>query len=485
MSKRKQKLAVKLAGEVRKNVPYQQTLADETGLVNPELDRMTSLIRQREDFRKIADRIKRIGRRCKGDIVSMMHDPEMRACYERYFIAVAETEAVPDARSDLPPPPDRAELYQRITNGTKIHDIGSGDSRKIEQKLSPVTAHLDVVYTDPMFNQETAGMALQKESADAVITTFMAATQFTTEEWEKCEEFDGLHIMPDVVQLAGVGVSRDIGRGLYASEYKDKVFYDRVIAAKGYPIRFGYKAVNTYRKEDIEIAIVTSCKQSSTHRFDPDATASADLLTGDFGYKYDGIAKQIQICDGVVRIFDRNGDYLAGNTKWKGSMVLNVEDVGMCYILHRVVNYRGYIPFHSGACLRWFPKRKRIKINNKPIIGPYYYHSEAEPYFKDEDGSDMIIPYDGIVYRYRERDFYTKWIWTVDVANMDSLVEYLERHCWHVEILKNAPDDGLAEYSMRVPRPGRVIFEYSKMRDDKDRIDTNAQVLTKLEYVMS
>lgn len=484
------------------------------GVPNPMFSKMMMLIAEKEEIYEQMQRIKDISKRylVNGsgvndvDFTALMHDSEMEECFEAFDALMDRYEAVEEAIAEMPKPPKQKELYQRLANNTPCVNLGSGDDERI-QLLAPNYEHLEVENVDPLLTGANRTNILEVTDEEKVVVSFNTLTQLPEEEQEVVEDRDGIHIIPDLHELADMGVAAPVKgeEKTYLCKSKKGTWKDREFLAPGdgaYKIKNGYLGTNTYRRRQVSLRLEDVEWKQGGKEFTPDGRATTDVPTTDYSYKNDGVAVRIEARGGKTIWTRRDGSYLTGTVDDKNLTFImyaewceTKEDPEiMVLIPHRVSYWRGYCPFHSGAELRRIAQRVRMEITKGNTItyfrGPRAMKQDQKNQFKVRHGDDYkyyTIPSDGAIFRDGEQDFYIKHVWTFESDDPDDVVEMLEKNGFEVD---NKPGEynqpanvqqqgweGIHEFSIRQVDKKRLYICYNKRRPDRNKPDSYDKIL--------
>lgn len=488
---------------------YVSTDVGTYGLVNPIFPGLESLVERREDFLTLGQQVlESIPRREDGlyanryDVKSYMagmHDPTSEAgrAFAKFKELMSSFETAETPANEMPPPPHRLALYERIEAGTEILDVGGGDGTT----LAKFTEHLDVINLDPddkdnpmtvqEFNDEGRAELLDSIYTHIpVVTTFNSLTQLTNDEVEVLEDMDGIHIFPDYTQLTEIGAvatEDDKTFQCHGVEWVD----NKIQVEPHLQLDTGYCAYNTFQKE--VITLFPESRITSDNPAPGSATAAGNFVGADFTPKYDGMFHQLRVEDEKFVLVNRRGEGISGRVTTQSSrpirLVLDCELVqrgrSEAYIALRVRSYRNYVPFHSQLGLKKFVSRVKIKIHSLKretwyFIAPKVW--DGHPHRYEQNGFAMEIPMDGIIVRHREIDYYIKNRWTVDVKDLSSIINALEEdEAWQVEVIGDPPrNENVHEWFVDVKSEGVCVFTYSQERPDRTEGETVAGVVGKI-----
>lgn len=465
---------------------------------NPFFSRMEHLLDNRGRIGDLMESIQAVGEEYSTDglginqydMDGLMHDDRMEELYEMFCAQMDEFEAVELDVPEMPPPPHATVVMERVSDGAKVTELGCGNNvdllRKIAQEkdYTGIDLSIEEDLLEPNFTLK-AGDAIEliRSTEDAVGEVLISRNVLTQLEQKALEEVaqrDGVHVYPDIGELASCGIAQEQEDGTYTATSKDgEHFVDNLVDLPNLPIKSGYAAANTWKEEEIEVKFVAGAKVKG---WVPQCQASEKFVTDDIGYKMDGVAMQLSITEGRACLKQRNGDAIVGVTNFGGSCKIDLELVSKngyttSAAVTRVRKWRDFVPFHSGNCLRYFAKRKKFKIyvpHEKPfeVFGPPDAFKDPPALGKNE------FSYDGFIMRERERDYYTKFDWTVDISNPEGLKDYLEE--MQIDVSFKEMKEGLWEYEVHEIQEGVYQFFPTRKRDDKLSADSFKTVLYKL-----
>lgn len=409
------------------------TVPIKPGLVNPSYGVVTDLMRSRDDFKDIAKKIVTLARQRFGkqalspseqaqfkEIVSR----ELAEEKKRWMSLVSDAVQHPPAPQVAPPPPPARELYGRIADGKSIVDVGSGNCFR----LIADSGRLHITAIDPQVGDVKATIKkVQREVEVADVDG-----QFVTSHNALCQippsdvrtailEQDGLHLLPDHDQLIDQGSASAIGDRVAVSTV-DKVYLDYRVDGPSYPLSDGYKIMPRYQRRSIHFTAsddVSTWRSGDYHpRIDCSPCGPQDIDWTDMGWKWDGVPLEVEILsNGTAFITRRDGSYVEASAEGDvEQMSLHVEwlkEQGLMVLL-RVECYRGMVPPHTGDLLRWFCDRVSLSWGGAVLVPPPVFDVSLGPLI-----AGVACPVDGIITRVRQRDFYVKPYWTVDLRPYD------------------------------------------------------------------
>jgi hypothetical protein len=463
------------------------TVPVEHGFANPCLSRAAHLIANVSEFREIVALIQREarGRGAEGiaPLLARCRDNGIR---ERLFDAFHKYRSVPDTPPVLGAPPKVDEIYGRFGKGTEVIDVGSGNCRKLKKftgvlRITAVDPNL-TEYKNLVITPNVMPFAefFRPSLDEPIFTSFMSACQLTPSDQERLWTNDGIHLVPDhdllVSSQVAVRVADKVIVKTPRGEYGD---YPLVTAPAGVSLEPGYLAVCSFKRRDISVRLTLSAvEQSDRASIDASPGCYTDFDLGDVGWKWDGKAWELELHQGAAYLTDRAGMQAVGVTEFQQHLCLHLEELNSCYVLIRIVAFRGYIPHHSGTVLRTFAERVRLKIDGKPVVGPPIWKPGKEPTLEWYDGNVMLSacePVDGLISRVNGKDIYSKHQWTIDVR--DTIQDKLRRKLEELGMkMECAWMPGLWEYGVdRVN--DTVVLKPLRMRRDKKKETTMETIL--------
>lgn len=440
------------------------------------------------------------------DFVALLHDPRIIALREQFERYLDRYEAVEMTESSMPPPPSQADFYNRCAEGTRVVNFGSGDEQR-QRVLAQKMDHLEVVHVD-----QKIGTGVEVVSPDDVVVSFNTLSQLEVEDCEKILDCDGIHVVPDIPELEAMGVAKEETPGVFnCKTASGEIYRDRVVAKKrGYKLRLGYKGLNSYKKRSLNIKM--GREKNMGYPFQPDGKASSKLPSGDYTYKYDGVAARLEIRGKRCVLTFRGGTCFQGECE--GDLfdaviyceVVAADDRYGALVPHRVCYFNGFRPYHCGVELRHFASRLNLEMEawdchlndgKKRLYylrGPQEMDSSKSPVlrFTDLEGGgsskSLTLPHDGAIFRVDEKDFYVKYIWTFEHNDPESVCNMLEDNGFEVanepgqfgqpaDIDQFGWGDEIYEFIIRQTKQKKLDIRFNKKRTDRTCVDSDEKIL--------
>jgi len=288
-----------------------------------------------------------------------------------------------------PKPPPAKELYGRLSKGMKVVDVGSGDAKRLIQFEGQVEfATID----SQVFEMRTATShttAVFEESTEEVITSFNSMTN--NEDVSAFAGSDGIHVIPDVVQLEGDGFSNSKGNR-YVTKVGRITYVDYTNSLPYTQLTRYYRGLNTYAPRNVSVVMSknsyrTSLKMPS--RGERVRAPLSDLKNATV--KMDGELHKLVVKEGMAKMLDRGGNVTEGKSNGP-DMTLFLEKKNDLFFLIEVVRYRGYVPFHDYGLLKFFLERVKLEINGLGVL--------LTPFWEFGD-----LDVEGVVVRDRGKDY--------------------------------------------------------------------------------
>lgn len=465
------------------------TVPLDIGFANPAFARVGFVMDSTVSLRSMMIEIQKLARQGHsfGEIKKIFAETGHAAALKTFF---DRFKAIPDTPPVIPVPPPSNQLYGRFYDGTSIVDAGSGNGNKLIKfsgslKITCVDPELDVgasVFQKTMRVDISA--VLPDLPLDAFLTSFMSLCQMKRETQLAVAKFDGLHMVPDHDQLVSMGAAEYLENGILVRTPR-RDYVDEPLTLTGYGVAPGYLLAPTYADRCVIVKLGSEVKTLPDYRPVVDATPCdyEDINLRDVSMKMDGTAHEIEIHDGVANVVDRAGRERVGTSDFDGYMCLHAEELFGCWTLIRVVVYRGFVPPHYYGGLLEFVSHVKIKINDKPLCAPPEWvasdvdRNHALVQYDHADGSVEFFreKTDGLISRDRERDYYCKHRWTVDLVETQLgplTAKLLEKGM----VLDTYLEPGLWEYG--IDRVGsNVYLQPLRKRDDKTTPTTTNTVL--------
>lgn len=440
------------------------------GFPNPFYQRIADLISRQAEIKDLARAVQDVGLQHKTQtgynfnaVLSELEQTDVkRRLKELWDNAKTGRQTLPV----LAPPPRPNQIYGRFGRGVRVVDVGSGNCSKL-RKYSGIL-HLSVVDPELVVGEHVFKSTFRvrfdevpkSELRGAFISSFMSLPQLPEADIDYITTHDGLHMVPDHAALLASGVA-EAKDGKIMVRTAKKTYSDRLLQLPGYSPVVGYKVCPTYEMREVKVVLASSVESGDACDIDATPCCLDEINFHDATWKVDGVPLELETNDGVVFVSRRNGDNQVGTTDFEGHMCLHLEEFEGGYSLIRVLAYKGFIPPHSGECLRLFAEKLSITINGKKVVGPIVW----------EPGEKPPLGTDGVITRIDERDFYCKPGWTVDLmgTNIAPLRNKLSSEGLIAKFDRVRP--ALSEYLMT--RSGcEVSFSFVKERPDKDRPTT-------------
>lgn len=447
------------------------------GFPNPSYTRARGLVDRQEEIRRLVRQIQKVGDENRDDVgfdlKAVMTALEGTSVKERLRELWESQSSSQQAKPVMGPPPRPNTLYGRFGKGVSVFDIGSGNCAKLVPfsgvlKITAsdvkdiTTVHVFKVRLGPFLDHfGTLGAEL--------LTSFMSLTQLSAAELGMVKERDGMHVIPDLPVLLGNGTAYKCGNRVLVRTPRG-TFDDAYVDLPGYVPKVGYKVCPIYQARDVVVALSPE-GNTVTDTIEVDATPAGieDINLHDVSYKYDGVPFELEIFQKQAMLTNRAGLQFIGESDFGEHLCLHVERMEGSFRLIRVLAYRGMIPPHCGDTLRYFAERVKVTINDMPVLGPE----------KWDPGRPFPIYVDGLISRTNERDFYHKFVWTVELVPGQN-----EKLCKELQskglVLRSQLTEGLWEYKMW-REGGEVFLNPIRERFDKMRPTTVETVLYLLE----
>lgn len=461
------------------NKPHISTVPMKPGAVNPAYGLVDGLLEQKPEFMLIARKIvalcrARFGKQSLSPSETVrfkkMVNEELVAEKKKWMAMVSTVVDAPPPPQTMPSPPPSKEIYGRISDGSEIVDVGSGNCLRLvaDSGRLKITA-IDPILSDLHITIKKVNREVAVEDVEgAIVTSHNAVCQLPPSEVRDAVlNADGLHLVPDHDVLISMGCATKIGDRV-AVNAPNQVFLDYEVPGPGFPIIPGYKIMPRYQQRTLRFSASSDIRTWRVGDYRPSIDCSpcgpADMDWSDMGWKWDGVPLEFEIMnDGTGVITRRDGSFVeAGVTGGVTPMSLHLEwmeSLGILVLL-RVECYRGYVPPHSGDMLRWFCENIKLEWNDAEMHPPPRFDVVAGPVV-----GGVTAPVDGIITRTRQRDFYVKPYWTLDLRPED--IRAVESRVLDLgKRLFVAPLEGLWEY--RVTKLEESYYlDPTRKRDDK------------------
>lgn len=365
-------------------------------------------------------------------------------------------ESTPKVDPYMPPAKPPVVLYGRICPKASVLDIGSGDGRKAEKAKVEDLVLSDVVVPPGRFSKRwkvvdgTDGPTLRAAAHGRVVTSYMVLGQL--HDIDSVMQMDGIHVVPDVGFLLTSGSSMKDGK--IRSRTRNKVWNDYPHDyGAAYQLSPGYLGVNTYSSASHWIELGAPFRTRPPKALNPlIAMYNTDPCATP---KYDGIQLHFYLDSGGGGVVvNRAGLARRLSHNVGGRLEFVAEYCRGHYILLRVLHYRGFVPWHSAACLKKFTDAKNIDIGGDRLTDPI-------------TASGLGLPTDGLIMRKGEEDYRVKDYVGIDVdaETWQTYVDFFEQRDddYNIDI---EPGDGIVEYQY-TNNMGVHTFRKLRNREDK------------------
>jgi len=366
---------------------------------------------------------------------------------------IAEGDFPQTGEFEMPPAPSPSIVYNRISSGRDVLDIGSGDCTKVSRckkkkviasdKFPRENPHMKVVQLDA----EKDLVDFVETNNEPLVMSFNVLTQL--DDLTQVSQVDGIHVYPDTSYIREQGVELQ-GDHLVVGEHRDRI---HPVLESGSPFVEGYKTISFFASQRLDY-VPQGYVESRPFKF-PIRDAEYQL-----GYpstpKYDGVCMLLTDDGNQAMIRTRNGraTVLSGGGLQLGVFLEKLPKHGPpdCFVLLRVLSYRGFNPFHGLETLRRFTASVKMKIGGKPVVAP------LDPRLAGK-------PTDGLIFRFADVDYRWKPVYTVEVIDHVATVCTLaDKYGIGAEFPD--PGTGLCEY--KITRRGDiVVFNCLGPRRDK------------------
>lgn len=471
------------------------------GMPNPYWDKVGVLISQSDRIRALVKEIKDIGEGCLKPGKLLGDEYDMRQVMEKvehlrpvWKTLVDEFIECPLTPGVMPNKPPAEEVYSRLLPGTSIYDVGLGTGEKLKKYAEDLVLEgCDPKCGNHKFDRKSFGEVGDGKLAGKVLTSYNSLTQLSENEQEKISYYDGVHVFPNIKELSALNVAVPNDDGTYSIlDPKGKVWKDRPFEYGGrVSIKQGYYGCNTFSDDEVGLQFEETGEVGQGF-----ATLSepGKHLTGELGHKFDGEMVKIEVRDGKVMVRKRNGKIMRGAvvSGRVGNLSMLCEEMScegkvVCYILIRLLLWGKFVPFHGGAVMEEFVKRKRLVLNGSKLIHSPPYDESAVLYNGDRpyvEIDDMRLNVDGVIERACKIDYYEKYIWTVDIQH-DEVHEVGKRLQADLEIpiIIKSEQEGLWEYKVEYSEMG-LKLEQSRPREDKTTPNAYAKIRETVKFAM-
>lgn len=370
-------------------------------------------------------------------------------------------ESTEETRPVHPITPAPSDLYTRVVD-VPILDIGSGDCNKLSKCQSPYKRPSDLNIVE-----NTHGMLVRKLDAtlsddimsglpeEGIVTSFNVYTQLA--DTAAIQEFDGLHIFPDMeyaekhlaCTLDGEKLITKGKHGAHFEDYKSNVAGDVHSA--------GFLCANFYAERKVTF------EYDKPKKFAPYVAQMNDvdyMLKVDKTRKYDGVNMMLFSSESGTSLKMRNGYGYTLKGENINSIIqvekLPKEGPAECFVIIRVIKYKKYYPFHGANNLMTFANKVRIKIGGKCLYGP-------------KDPRLMKYDYDGYIFRIAGLDYRYKQEQTVDILDTDAYRDKMLKKGYVLEFEEYEHSNMIKEFIIReVSSVDVAKLRFRCVRPDKD-----------------
>nr|AVB77239.1 hypothetical protein [Kwi virus] len=421
------------------SLKQKSTIPVRHGFPNPCYGQALDLVRNVSQYRELAMRIRAeasVMRRQGGvDIKALMQRCADNGVKEQLRTLFVQHQEVPSEKPVLGAPPTTNELYGRFGHGLSIVDVGSGNC----SKLTRYTGRLKIMAIDPSLANDSRSVLKQFRGSlmefhaspdyhlEIIFTSFMSLCQIQYQEREFLVDHDGLHVVPDhnVLIHNRIALVREDGAIKVRTSSGD--YIDNPVEMVGASLEPGYLLCPTFKARSLVVTLgVDSSYQDYKPVIDARPGGFYDLNFSDMGYKFDGEAYELECNEGAAYLVNRAGKQYIGEVNVNFQFCIHLERLAGCYVLIRLVSWRGYIPPHSGDCLRYFIERVSIVINGAPVLSSPRWDGASVnqgPLLTWDGAGGERITYrpdvDGVISRSEGFDMYCKYMWTIDIQEKE------------------------------------------------------------------
>lgn len=444
------------------------------GPANPSFGLAQLMVSQTPQVRELMSKIRQLQK--PGMSFSEVFALAKEKYREDFQVLLDNTRNCEPVVQSIGPPPRSNQLYGRVSDGSKIVDVGSGDGRRVKEH----SGRLKITAVDPKTQATDCSVKIVSATiqevglGDEVYTSFNSLCQIPDSS-ALFAHVDGIHVVPDHEWLVEHGQAVQISEEpvLFKVQALGTEYVDHpvllpgcgVASSPGYKLCAGFKPRSAQAIFDIDLDEYTSWPTG------PDIPVSlctpgneAGLNFSDLGHKMDGTFMHFEVVEGVPYITDRAGHFQKGTLRgFVPDCELHLEYMTgpkPCLVLLRILHYRGFVPPHSGNVLRYFADNVRLGVDTVPIVGPLDYRSP--PVLLGE-----VRKTDGLISRDFGKDYYYKHDWTVDIKGQ--ALQHIAAECENLGLVCHLPTrdfEELAEYRMR-KRDGTVTVSFNRVRRDK------------------
>lgn len=431
------------------------TVPTETGLTNPAYDRVEYLVDKTPDIRALMIQIQQLAALgLSAAEIKVRMQGKMRTDLQQIY---HKFKSIPDTPPILAAPPPAGEIYGRFGTAVKVVDIGSGNGTKVAQ----YTGSLTLCCVDPRLDMGKSTARQVTRSIQEYYPTlthregrrfssFMSLCQLEP-EWQRIIlGHDGLHMVPDHSFLLKVGAAYQENDRITVNAPRYSFSDFPIEQIGGFSIKPGYLILAGFEKRTIDIYLDSIPRKVDYEPFiQASPIAYTDINLDDVSYKMDGTPYELENNEGKITMVDRSGTEYYGHTAGKVHFCLHLEKLSKCFTLIRIKAINGIVPPHCYDVMQHFIKRTRIKINGMPLCMPPSWGAGKTVRYTDEYGKlhHFEEKTDGIISRHQQRDYYTKFRWTVDIRPdiEEELRALLKNRGWTLEANLQP---GLFEYGM-------------------------------------
>lgn len=452
------------------------------GVPNPMYGRALDLLRQLPQFRELACRVRQQAALLGPDFkFSELRNNCTEVGVRAHLQALVDANrGVPEVAPVMGAPPQTLVLYGSFGTGVRVTDVGSGNC----MKLARYTGVVKFTCVDPNVRNDTKQVlrmvkqplidAMGQFGPETIFSSWMSVGQLSNQEVGILLSHDGLHMFPDHQYLEDAGIAKMVDDKLKVRTLRGD-YMDTPVYVPGYAPAPGYLLTATYRERQISVSLDPVFEEGYVPRFDAVPAGFNDLNFLDLSPKFDGFAVELEACEGKVCLNNREGRQLVGTCDVDFHFCVHMEKMRGCYILFRVVQYRGFVPPHCGPLLRKFAETVKIQIDGDPVLGPppwlgeHIWDGYRLTWRRGDHDFVYCAPVDGLISRSLGHDLYCKRMWTVDVFehDFDTIVEKLHELGFRAQVM-GLWFEGLNEVDL-IREGAKVTFRPRKRRTDKLR----------------
>lgn len=371
----------------------------------------------------------------------------------------------PQVEPQMPPAPSPMRVYNRVGERT-IVDVGSGDCKNLSKaKTSCVATDIMPVENIHMpvkqIDATTPDIVKEAMSNNAILTSYNSLTQLKSLDCVK--EVDGLHVYPDTEYIRHemkAELDTDGGVEVLRHKFTDYVHDD---LERGDEVCPGYKCKTFYAPRKIRLKKISYINSTGfkvpirdlDYRPCGKTTPKYDGLC----LMLDGYSKRLVTRDGIGVRLDHELDFVLHLEK------LPKHGKAEAYVLLRVLEYRGFVPFHGLGSLESFCQSVDLRIDDVKVHPP---------------GSEALVcyPVDGVIARHNDVDYRWKTTYTVEVENIERVSQAIEKLGHEPVFLTTG--SGLCEYKVWA-RKDAIVFDLVGPRRDKTE-ETDPAVIVRYAY---